>query len=355
MKNNFFRFIILIFAFVAVIGFLLGVSKATAGGGGGSESNNKDDSMTVAPENTDPPESEVVEPEETEEGHIHEWGEFEIETAATCGSTGIKKAYCNGCNGYKTEIIPKLTNHLFNTVGVCESCGTKCTHEWLDFELDTTDKAQHVRKCNICRVRDRANHTFVNSACSVCNFVCDHDYEQIKYVVLRFDPNGHIYNAEYKCRICKDAFSSGDSDPHNLENGRCTVCDYSETINCSHGNSGWEVGNYSPYKPLSNGSHQTTYEYVCYDCGVLLDTEERIEACNVPGTSGSCYLCGYYYDSDDNDSGSDPDCSHSNTSYDAEGCWTFDYCQDCGATLNRQHTGYEDNGIDGRCVHCGEY
>lgn len=71
----------------------------------------------------------------TYEEHIHNWGEWETVTAATCYKAGEQKRTCPICGETETEEIPKRTHLMTSTVitqPTCEKDGTRywwCTHD----------------------------------------------------------------------------------------------------------------------------------------------------------------------------------------------------------------------------------
>ena len=356
MRNkSLIRIVILIMALVAVMGVLASVGKnVVPDDKSDTDSSSK---VTTFEEETFIPTTEVVEPTETQEGHIHEFGDPVITKEASCVAEGEQKLNCIGCAATKIESLPKTNKHKYNDSGYCTLCGSVCKHNWSKYVTSTIDSTKHIRQCFVCNAKETDLHYYTNGTCFVCDAECSHSsytiVDETDYVP--YDEHQHTYKWIAECDLCKWRFKMDDGDvsSHEFINGYCEICGYGDASRCPHSYTGWEWRDIDPVSSLGNAQHQISYILVCYHCSTILDTREEIAGCG--NYNGYCPSCGYCWDFGDDDYGGDPSCSHSNTSFDGEGCWTFDFCQDCGAILNREHSGFQDNGIDGRCAHCGEY
>ena len=75
--------------------------------------------------------------------HFHTFGEWQIETAATCKQEGVEARYCS-CGEKQTQIIPQMAQHS-TMHGTCAYCGEfvgLLTEEWNTIRVANNDIAQ---------------------------------------------------------------------------------------------------------------------------------------------------------------------------------------------------------------------
>ena len=75
-------------------------------------------------------------------GQYHRFGQWIIETPATCENTGSRYKQCNDCEYKVYEELP--ITHDYNDDGVCTSCGDLAPTEGLIYELLSNDTYQVV-------------------------------------------------------------------------------------------------------------------------------------------------------------------------------------------------------------------
>lgn len=56
------------------------------------------------------------------QSHPHEFGDWYVETEATCSEGGVEKRDCNGCE-YSETRATSTVNHDYNSDGICSDCG----------------------------------------------------------------------------------------------------------------------------------------------------------------------------------------------------------------------------------------
>ena len=286
-------------------------------------------------------------------------------------ATGEAYVYqkCTRCGiqgeGYTDEGYIKVEKHSFDGDGLCNYCGYQCPHD--AFELDS---------------------------------YTDYDDEESRYVLNEDDPNTHVwldvYHSEYGyCQDCEQYITKplnedyeelGDPERHSWENGKCEYCGAENTCKHDDGNQHESSlnANYT-YEPIEGDSkyHKLTYDeteaWYCPTCGDYynLGTTHRVESTesHYYDEEGVCNGCGY-------------ECQHPNTeawwsaedddvieyeAVDAEhhrrytqNAQTYDYCPDCGMSINVQenqgpmeeielHTWVYDEDQDADyCQECGQ-
>ncbi|MBE6685904.1 MAG: S-layer homology domain-containing protein [Ruminococcaceae bacterium] len=122
--------------------------------------------------------------EETPLPHEHSFGEWEIETPATCNAEGKEIRKCSGCDETESRAIPKVTEHSYGEWSVttpadcynegvetrkCTTCDEtetktieKTTHKWsaawmISIPPTCTTEGTEIKTCSYCTdVRSRA-------------------------------------------------------------------------------------------------------------------------------------------------------------------------------------------------------
>lgn len=103
------------------------------------------------------------------EQHVHTWDNGTVTTAATCTTEGVKTFKCTGCDETKTESIPKVANHSFDTAWTSDAdnhwhaatCG--CTSEQSDLAVHTWDEGEITTPAT-CAAEGVKTYT-----CTVCS------------------------------------------------------------------------------------------------------------------------------------------------------------------------------------------
>jgi len=357
-KTNNFRLVVIVLFVVLVVGGLFGVAKALE----------KDEKKDLTDTDTSFSE-EIVEPDETVEGHIHEYGEFEIVVSASCIQTGLQKAFCSGCNAYKSVTIPKL-DHSFDEgtvtveptcgktgirVFVCELCDEKkeesipkLTTHTLDsgkITLEPTCISSGIKtfSCLTCSYKENfdiarsSTHNYnISGVCTICGGSCSHKWSS--YVSSSTDSLKH----ERECSLCKTKQLSS----HEFVNSVCSSCGFV----CEHSFDD------EHRKDLVIDFDSTMHTYSCIYVCVICKYEE-------PGGDGSphnfvngiCDFCGCVNPSA---------CSHSDVYTTGESCKSIDesshqyiidyYCRLCGSSLENSSDIRSHEFLNGSCTACGK-
>ena len=154
--------------------------------------------------------------------HEHSFGEWEIETPATCNAEGKEIRKCSGCDETESRAIPKVTEHSYG--------------EW-EIETPATCNAEgkEIRKCSGCdetesraipKVTEHSYGEWVltlpatcsaegeeTRTCSVC------DAAETRPVPMLTE---HVFG-EWSVTTPADCYNEG------VETRKCTTCDETET------------------------------------------------------------------------------------------------------------------------------
>ena len=374
MKNkSLIRIVILIMAFVAVMGILASVGKNVVDDNknvtdtSGDVTSGKDTSSDV---DTYVPTTEIVEPTETQEGHIHEFGDATVTKQATCIEEGEQTFVCISCNATKIESIAKSKQHKYNSSGSCTLCGSVCNHNWSKYVTSTIDGTKHIRQCFVCDAKETDLHYYTNGTCFVCDAECLHssyidagktDYESL-------NENEHSYKELRQCEVCKTSIKYDDGlyEAHKFVDDCCSLCGFFDVSKCAH--LFYTIS--ESVEILNEYSHIYVTELQCDKCGFNKTNTDDIRShifdvgtchscgfsCAHDGTSsGLCRICGLYLGSGYDPSPDDPDCDHVgyDTWSDGEHCSGWTQCTNCWAIIDSWHAP-DDSNDDGICDWCGE-
>ena len=83
-----------------------------------------------------------------ENSHEHTYGEWIVETSATCTTDGSRYAVCTECGETKSEAISKLGHDYVNQI--CSRCDNKKPSEGLEFSLSSDEKYYYVSGIGRC-------------------------------------------------------------------------------------------------------------------------------------------------------------------------------------------------------------
>ena len=233
-------------------------------------------------------------------------------TEATCTKPGTENFLCNMCGATTTNQLP-ATGHKYENRSndtehwqFCTKCNdtTSATEhtfgQWKITKTETcTEEGEQQATCPVCnytstKTRPLAAHK-VNfqsggnyyhiGTCSECNETIREAHN--KYISGKGD-TGH----RYKCSV--EGCNWYIDEKHTYENGKCTVCDWSQG---SSSGGGEETCEHS-YELKSN---ETTHWQECTNCGAKVDEAEHTVAIwtnndtltsQTEGThSGKCTVC----------------------------------------------------------------
>ena len=212
-----------------------------------------------------------------------------IITTITSVTDGLEKFTCEHLEVEKELVDITETHHVYNMV--CQNCGSKTANDKTEKHTwDSTDK------------------------CTVCDYVCDHDYKEKIYNVYADDTRHmveqrcskcattvemkvvHNYNSSYFCKDCehlcthgaakKTATDSGNDGGHT-QKIEC-ACGYTEEKKVGHSYN-------AKYKCALCGhacSHSSTTIGGC--CSICKKPLEESASCKHPYFKDSvCETCGY--------------------------------------------------------------
>lgn len=319
MKNSVLRIIVLLMLAVIVVGALAGISEVTKTPDDSKDSISEDNMPITTAK---PLETDIVEPEETEPNHVHEYGDYVVVTEATCKSEGLERATCKGCSGYLTREIPKLTTHTYDEGKI------------------TTEPT--------CAKAGVTTYT-----CIVC--------EKTKTGTIP-KLTTHTYDSG---KVTKEATCAATG----VKTYTCSVCNVTktETISKTDNHDYSSMLHTDSYEPIGNGQHLINYYQVCNNgCGIHKYSSEE-EFCDPVDENGTviqepeceiagvleytCVYCG--------DSWTDtiPETGHTPGEWDddgnSDGCFNSEIlkCVDCGETLDSRQE-WTHSFVNGVCKYC---
>ena len=219
----------------------------------------------------------------------HSWNNGAITKPATCKEDGVKTYTCTGCNGTKTEVLPKTDSHTWGKWSKldstshkrsCSVCAKQETEAHQYGSAWSKDTAGHWHECEACKdKKDFAVHTpgpeataSTPQTCTICKYVLKpaqdhtHDYEQ----TWTSDETGHWY-------ICSGCEEKGSFAPHSFENPcdpACSICGYIRENVHSFGET-WETDAENHWK-------------LCTGCGLIQE-----KAAHMMDGDQPCAICGY--------------------------------------------------------------
>ena len=266
-------------------------------GGDNSQPDNPDDpDESDNPQGGTTPENPPVNPATCE----HTYSDWTTVAAATCQTTGTKRATCSKCSAFKEETIPVSTTHSYNAWGgdtqnhsrTCAVCGKLDSdeHSWGTDTVVTaaTCKEDGVKSntCSVCsqvryvEITKLTTHTYDNNCDDTCN-VCESKREAgHKFAdVWTKEKSGHWY----ACLNCGEKKEHFDHVPGpaatEYREQTCLTCGYVMTAKLNH------VHNTRKEWKSDKQGHWRT----CSGCDVELDFSKHNYGTGCEG----CKECGY--------------------------------------------------------------
>ena len=276
----------------------------------------------------------------------------------TYTGSGKARVVCSKCGSVLSEkAVASHTSresHWYNDQGVCYECGAargeECQHENVSVStyIETNEGATFAAKdakyhtvtgrvyqytiCDDCgrwisggltgeTATEDVQHSFLNGVCMDCGYTsaCAHEhshtYRWMSFTESISDINehGHTLHGDLSvytwCDDCGDTISGqirekqALQEPHNLQNGICTICGYQAT--CTHANKVTKTGIANSaravYTPVDEKTHSATGEIYyydeCADCGQTFYIDRAHETGTVVEehtfVGGKCIDCGY--------------------------------------------------------------
>ena len=163
----------------------------------------------------------------------HKYGEGKVTTAATCKTMGEMTYTCTKCGAEKIENIPTLhaQGDCFEVTQAANVSCTSDTKEYLrcticGYEKYVTVKAAHNDPAHY--IYSKKSNTAHEIKCDVCDQLIETTGHSMWTVYTNTCTEAGTINEE--CRYCDHVVvgEAIEAHGHNLRDGKCTACDYSE-------------------------------------------------------------------------------------------------------------------------------
>lgn len=220
----------------------------------------------------------------------HESNGSDVITPATCKEEGLWKSRCGICNYEMSKVIPKRTDHTYDSIcdPDCNVCGLTRQVEHKLIPGWSKNASGHWRVCSNagCKLQLEFGKHYPGPAatesapqvCLTCNYTLtpqlnhEHTYTE----TWSSDESGHWY----PCSGCED---QKDHMPHEYDglcDSDCNVCGF-ENDNAHSFDGSWH-------------SDEDGHWFVCMTCGSVVEAKDHIAPEMTPeGEAVCCLSCGY--------------------------------------------------------------
>ena len=246
--------------------------------------NPNDETKSPFADTTEPLESEIVEPEETEPNHVHAFSAFEVVKEATCKDKGLEKAVCEGCTATQTREIAKLTTHSYDD-GVITTEAT-CVKEGVT-----------TYTCTVCgyektgKISKSSRHTYENYVCKLCG-AADPDCPHNSKTTYTYGTDEQCYwRFEDECHACNSVVYTWFDYEHDFIEGECTNCGASDPDYEDYEPEGCSHGSFTYYTRSTGTPCYVILDKTCGYCGDVVSSEYSWDH---DGAEGTCSNCGTF-------------------------------------------------------------
>ena len=134
----------------------------------------------------------------------HSWGEWNVQTAATCSKTGLKYRICSTCEKREEEIIPATGDHKWDDDEMCTDCGYDKNFFAVETDVAEAEFSIHVIDLgkyagDSIYIKAGGNDILIDagsrseSAGLICNYLSNYVTDgKLEYVIATHADQDHI-------------------------------------------------------------------------------------------------------------------------------------------------------------------